>query len=91
MCSDPILGQYIATKSMAKYREKGIKFNHFPDVLEAIDVTFQKSYAQGVDYKTKKFDFQESTKHMVGRQKWLLGLTDAHGIFCILILVLCMI
>ena len=60
-CCNAILDEYIATDSMGDYRSKDNKFDHFPDVLEAIDVTFQKSYARGVDYEAKKIRF--SGKH----------------------------
>ena len=55
------IDNYIATDSMAEYWNKELKFAHFALVIEAIDVTFQRLYACGSNYKEKKYRF--SGKH----------------------------
>ena len=46
---------------MAEYCVAGTVFEHFPDALKAIDVTFHRSYARGKDYASKKLRW--SAKH----------------------------
>ena len=60
-CLDDIYINYLAEETMTDHRRKGVIFEAIPEVLEAIDVTFQHSYARGEDYHAKKNRF--SGKH----------------------------
>lgn len=60
-CAEDILDYFIATDNMTDYREAEKVFENFPSAMEAVDVTFQQSYARGEDFETKKVRF--SGKH----------------------------
>ena len=64
-CVSPILDNFIVKDPMLAYRERGEYFQHFRLAIKAIDVTFQKAFAQGEDYQTKKYQF--SGKHKAYR------------------------
>ena len=53
-CADGFADYFIMQPSMGHYCTVGPIFDNFPDSIEAIDVTFQQSYARGEDYATKK-------------------------------------
>ena len=53
-CADGFADYFITQPSMGHYWTVGLVFNHFPDAIKAINMTFQGSYAQGKDYATKK-------------------------------------
>ena len=60
-CADGFVDYFVTQPSMGDYRTSGAVFDHFPDAIEAIDVTFQRSYARGEDYASKKLRW--SGKH----------------------------
>ena len=45
---------FIATESMSNYCQKEVSLSNVPNCLEAINVTFQKAYAQSKDFHQKK-------------------------------------
>ena len=53
-CTDGFADYFVTQPSMGHYRTVGPVFDNFPDAIEAINVTFQRLYAQGEDYATKK-------------------------------------
>ena len=67
---------------MEHYCTVGPIFDNFPDAIKAIDITFQRSYAKGEDYATKKFVGLANIRATVGRAKWRLDLTVRPGMFC---------
>ena len=53
-CADRFYDYYLSCDSMMDYRKKDVAFENFPSVIEAIDVTFQRGYARGEDFNSKK-------------------------------------
>ena len=68
---------------MGHYRTVGPVFDNFPNAIEAINLTFQRYYAQGEDYATKKSGGWASTKATVGNPKLMLDQMERHSMFCL--------
>ena len=82
-CADGFADFFITQPSMGHYQTVGPIFNNFPDAIKAIDITFQRSYARGENYATKKSDGLENIKDTDGRPKWRLDQTVRLGMFCL--------
>ena len=72
-CSFAIYEWFVEEKSMEEYRKLGKTFVHYPSAIEAIDVTFQQSYARGREFGDRKmlfsgkhFDYGLKTEMAVG-------------------------
>ena len=82
-CADGFADFFITQSSMGHYQTVGPIFDNFPDAIEAINITFQRSYARGEDYATKKSVGLENIKAMDGRAKWRLDQMVRLGMFCL--------
>ena len=60
-CGAQIFDSLCSYDTMGDYRKREVAFAGHPDAIEAIDVTFQKAYARGEDFVSKKIRF--SGKH----------------------------
>ena len=87
-CADVFADYFITQPSMEHYQAVGPVFDKLPNAIEAIDITFQHSYAWGEEYATKKSGGQEITKNMGGNLKLLLVQMARLCMFCLLIPVL---
>ena len=81
-CADGFADYFITQPSMRHYCNVGPIFDNFPDAIKAINVTFQRSYARGEDYATKKFAGWENTRATVGRANWQSDPMVRRSMFC---------
>ena len=52
-CDDGFADYFINQPSMGHYQTNSLVFDHFPDAIKAIDITFQHSHAQDKYYAAK--------------------------------------
>ena len=72
-CADGFADFFITQPSMGHYQTVGPIFNNFPDAIKAIDITFQRSYARGEDYATKKIRWSGKHKGYGWKTKVAVG------------------
>ena len=72
-CADEFADYVITQPSMGRYQTVGLVFDNFSNAIEAMDITFQRSYAQGEDYTTKKIRWSGKQKGYRWKPKVVVG------------------